>query len=316
MNGKPAIYVALSQFCEDDQTPRQKLMEAGFDVRLNTTGRRIKRDELIEVLKGVDGVLAGVEPYDADILAQAPRLRCISRCGIGTDAIDLAEAKRRNISVLVTADEIVKPVAELTVAMMLALAKNIGLHSADLKSGEWKKHTGRMMSELTVGLMGFGKIARAVNQMLLPFHPRVLIHDPFVSTSLLPENVKSTSMDQLLAESDFLSIHAARKPQDGYLIGQKELSSMKKGSFLVNTARGYMLDENALLEALQSKHLAGAAMDVFETEPYNGPLGKLANVICTPHVATLTKSSRIAMEIKSVDNLVNFFKNARLETLS
>ncbi|OGQ05128.1 MAG: hypothetical protein A2W61_06320 [Deltaproteobacteria bacterium RIFCSPLOWO2_01_44_7] len=302
------IYVALSQFCENDERPRKVLQEAGFIVEENKTGRRIKREEMLDALKEADAVLAAVEPYDAELLAQLPKLQCISRCGVGTDAIDLEVAKKYEKTVLVTADEIIEPVAQMTLAMILALARNFSLHAHDFKEALWKKHTGWLLSEWTIGLIGFGKIGRKVEEYLRPFGVCVLVCDPYLNKEKIPKGVTLCDLPTLLGKSDLVSLHLARDSKEGYLITAREFAQMKKGSFFVNTARGYMVEEMALQAALKSGHLAGAALDVFEQEPYPGPLTKYSNVILTPHIATLTRASRTAMELGCAQNVVFFFK--------
>lgn len=302
------VYVTLSQFCETDDTPRRILKEAGFVVKENTTGRRIKREEIIFALQGADAVLAAVEPYDAEILSQLSQLQCISRCGIGTDAIDLEAAKKYKKEVLVTVDEIIEPVAQMTLGMIFALARNFPQHVNDFQKGEWKKHTGFLLSEWIVGLIGFGRIARALAGYLQPFGCKILVADPFLKPSDMPKNIMLCSLDTLLAQSDLVSLHASRSPKEGILMGEKEFAKMKKGSRLVNTARGYMVDEKALGEALQSGRLSGAALDVFEKEPYKGPLARYPNVLCAPHVGTLTRGSRAAMEFRCAQNVIDFFE--------
>lgn len=304
---QPVVYVTLQQFCESDLQPRQLLVSEGFEVRQNPWGRRIRREELPEVLREVDAVLAGGESYDAALLARLPRLRCISRCGSGTDAIDLAAAKRHKIAVLTTNEEVVESVAQLTVAMMLALARNLPLHLGDFHRSVWKRRIGCLLSEWTIGLMGFGRIGRMVARYLRTFRPRVLVSDPQLRPADVPEDVELCEASSLLAGSDLISLHASRRPEEGPLLGRAELSAMKKGSYLVNTARGFLVDEQALYEALQSGHLAGAALDVFETEPYTGPLAQLPSVLCTPHVASFTRASRAAMELRAAQNIVDFF---------
>lgn len=301
------VYVTLSEFCKNDDRPRKLLQEAGFIVKENTTGRRIKREEMMDALKTADGVLAAVEPYDAELLSQLPQLKCISRCGIGTDAIDLEAAKKYGKGVLVTVDEIVEPVAQMALAMILALARNFVPHIHDFKEGSWKKQTGFSMSELTVGLIGFGRIAKQLAKYLQPLGSPILVCDPFLKRGDFPTGIAPVDLDTLLSRSDLVSIHAARSAKEGVLLGANEFSKMKRGSFLVNTARGYMVGETALEEALKSGHLAGAALDVFEEEPYKGSLAKLPNVLCTPHVGTLTRGSRVAMELRCARNVVDFF---------
>lgn len=299
--------MALQQFCERDDAPRRTLADAGFEVRLNTMGRRLRREEMLEALRETDAVLAGVEPYDAQILEALPRLRCISRCGAGTDSIDLEAARRRSIAVLTTAEEVAEPAAQLAVAFILALARNLPQHLREMSAGQWKKRTGFLLSEWTVGLVGFGRIGRAVEAALRPFGPSILAADPQAAPAGLAPSVRRCTLEELLPNSDLVSLHAGRRPEEGFLLGRKEIAAMKQGAYLVNTARGHLVDEQALCEALQSGRLAGAALDVFQEEPYSGPLAKLPQVILTPHVASLTRASRAAMELRAARNLAEFF---------
>ncbi len=303
------VYVTLSQFCEDNNGPRRLLEEAGFEVRQNSLGRRMQAHELGDALREADAVIAAVEPYDADLLASLPRLRCISRCGVGTDAIDLEVARRLSISVLTTADEVVEPVAQMTVTMILALARNLLLHYSDFRSGRWVKHTGFLLSEWTIGLVGFGRIGIAVEGLLRPFGARIIVADPYIQPNGVPPGVKLMDLSELLKMADVVSIHAARPLSEGPILGRKELAMMKPGSRVVNTARGHLLDERALRDALESGHIAAVAVDVFREEPYRGPLSGFPQVLGTPHVATLTRSSRIAMERRSALNVIEFFNS-------
>lgn len=307
------VYVALSRFCQFDERPRRVLVEAGFNLRENTLGRRLRRDEMIEAIGDADAVLAGVEPYDSEILAALSRLCCISRCGVGTDNIDLNVATQRNIAVLTTSDEVVEPVAQMTMGMILALARNIPLHNEDLRAGRWRERMGYLLSEWTIGLVGFGRIGRAVEHYLRVFGPRVLVADPNVQSRDLPPGVRLCDLASLLAEVDLVSLHAARRREEGPLIGRDEIRSMKHGGRLVNTARGYLVDEAALFEALMSGDLAAAAIDVYGQEPYTGPLVTLPQVLCTPHVGTLTRVSRAAMEFCCAQNVVTFFSDANVK---
>ncbi len=308
---KKIVYIALQQFCEQTLEPRNVLEKAGMDVRLNTLGRRLKAEEMAVALRDADAVVAGVEPYKAELLSVLPKLKCISRCGIGSDAIDLIAAKNRGIDIRVTVDEVTQPVAQMTLAMILALARNLSLHISDFQAHQWRKHTGHLLSEWTIGLVGLGRIGRAVASYLNPLGCRILAYDPFLKTQDMPANVQWVDFSTLLAQSDVVSLHAATSPQDGVLMTEREFSQMKSGSYLVNTSRGYLVEETALKNALDSGHLAGAALDVFGEEPYQGPLAKLPQVLCTPHVATLTHASRAAMELRAALNVIDFFKNGK-----
>ncbi|MBI3317690.1 MAG: phosphoglycerate dehydrogenase [Candidatus Omnitrophica bacterium] len=306
---KKMVYVTLQQFCQQGEEPLRTLREAGLEVLVNSRGHRLGREELVELLPEADAVIAGVEPYDAELLERLPRLRCISRCGVGTESIDLMAARRRGITVLTTPDEVTEPVAQMTVAMILALARNLPLHLNDSRRGEWKKRTGVLLCEWKIGLIGFGRIGRAVERCLRPFGPKILVTDPVLSPNRPPSGVEALAQESLLAQADLVSLHASPGEKEGPLIGREEIALMKRGAYLVNTARGFLVDEAALLEALERGALAGAALDVFEEEPYRGPLSQLPQVLCTPHVSTLTRSSRAAMEMRSALNVVEFFSS-------
>jgi D-3-phosphoglycerate dehydrogenase len=304
-------FVALSEFCASDPRPREVLTAAGWDVVENTTGRRLKKEELIAALGDADAVLAGVEPYDLAVLTAAPHLRCISRVGAGTDNVDLAAAAARGVAVMTTPDEVAEPVAQLTVAMLLGLARNVPQHLSDARDGQWKKHTGFLLREWTIGLLGFGRIAQRVEAYLRPFGPKILACDPVVGPSERWPAVTFVDMATLLSESDVVSLHASTSKGAGALIGAAQLAAMKRGSRLVNTGRGHLVDESALVDALTSGQLAGAALDVFGEEPYNGPLFRLPQVLCTPHVATLTRASRVAMELRCAENVLTACRTPR-----
>lgn len=309
------VFVALQQFCESDDAPLRLLADAGARVRRNGSGRRLIASELVRELADSDAVIAGLEPYGAETLASLPALKCISRCGVGVDSIDLVAAKARGVAVLVTADEVVKPVAEMTVAMMLALARELPAQSRDMAQGRWLRRQGYMLGDWTIGLVGFGRIGRATADMLRPFGPRLLVHDPALSPAALPDGAEMCGLDALLARADLVSLHAQTEPGAPPLLGRRELFAMKAGARLVNTARGRLVDEAALQDALTSGRLSAAALDVFGAEPYDGPLARLPQVLATPHVASATASSRPAMELGAARNLLRHFGSApsRLE---
>ena len=307
---RPRVYVALQHFCADDDRPRRLLLEAGCEVRQNTLGHRLTREEMAGELRDADAVIAGVEPYAASLLAALPRLRCISRCGIGTDAIDLDAAQRQGIAIYTSDEEVVEPVAQLTLAMLLALARNLPQHVTDARAGVWTKRTGALLSEWTIGLVGFGRIGRRVAQYVQPFAPRVLVADPRLTGADVPAPARWCDLPTLLRESDVVSLHAGRRREEGALIGREALAAMKQGGYLINTSRGFLVNEVALHEALVAGRLAGAALDVFEAEPYTGPLSRLPQVLCTPHVATLTRAASAAMETRCAKQVVEHLANA------
>jgi len=299
------ILVTLSTFCEHDQEPRRLLRESGRPFVENTTARRITPEEVLAAGTDWVGLVAGVEPYTAETLACLPDLRCISRVGVGTDSIDLTSAHERGIAVRNTPDATVPAVAEMTVAQMLDLLKWLSYHTALMRQKRWAKKTGAMLAGKTVGLVGVGRIGRAVAERLVGFGIALLGSDPSPDKGWAAGvGMRYCALEELLATSDVVSVHASRPAGEGPLIGAREIARMKPNAILVNTARGHLVDAAALEAALRSGALAGAGLDVYPEEPYAGPLGELDNVVLTPHVATLTRETRAQMETEAVRNLL------------
>jgi D-3-phosphoglycerate dehydrogenase len=220
------------------------------------------------------------------------------------DAIDLVAARERGITVANTPDIPTTAVAELALAMFLALSRNLRSQANRMQARRWERVTAHLLEGRTVGLIGLGRIGRKVAALCRAFDARVLAFDPLVDPDRGPPGVQLVSREQLLREADIVSLHASRNPQR--LIGQAELACMKRGSILVNLARGDMVDEAALVEALRSGHIAAAGLDVFGEEPYRGPLCDFEQVILTPHSATNTLETRAAMELACVRNAIRF----------
>lgn len=305
-----SIYVTLSSFAEYDQGPLDRLKESGVPFFVNPTGKRVTTPQLLSEGKDATVMIAGVEPYDAATLDKLPALRCISRCGVGVDAIDLEAARARGITVVNTPDVPTLAVAELTLSMMLALCRQLPRQSEAVRRREWTRLEAHLLSYRTVGLVGFGRIGRKVAELLRPFNVRLLAADPQVNVAVAAQQgIEIVPLDKLLASADVVSLHAASMAASPVGLGLQELMSMKRGAVLINVARGTMVDEGALVKALESGHLAGAAMDVYPQEPYSGPLCDLPNVILTPHNATMTVETRVAMEMECVDKALRFVAN-------
>ncbi|MDP8212632.1 MAG: phosphoglycerate dehydrogenase [Candidatus Zapsychrus exili] len=302
------IFVTLSTFSQYGEEPLNLLKESGFEYKVNTLGRRLVKDEIVELAGDCNGVVAGVELYDAEVLDLMPSLECISRCGVGIDSIDHDKAKEKGVVIRNTPDVVIQPVAELTVAFIFDLLKKLTVHTILLKSDNWKKKAGNLLVGKKVGILGLGRIGKRTAEMLKVLGADILGADIAPDEAWAKEKeIEIVSTEELLKKSDIVSIHLANVESNPFVLGEKEISTMKDGSFLVNVARGQFVDEDALVEALKSGKIAGAAMDVFSKEPYLGPLCELDNVILTPHVATLTKESRLQMEIEATQNLLDFF---------
>jgi D-3-phosphoglycerate dehydrogenase / 2-oxoglutarate reductase len=229
---------------------------------------------------------------DRSLLAQAPSLKLVARAGVGVDNVDMEAAGARGISVVNAPSGATASVAELSVALYLLLVRGLLPKVLSTRAGQWERGTsGGELGGRTVGFVGYGRIAREIARRLVPFGARTVAYDPFVTrpvdaTALLP-------LDDLLATSDIVSVHAALTPENRHLIGVRAFERMKAGAFLVNVARGALVDEAALLAALDSGRLAGAALDVLEVEPpMNRTLVEHARVIVTPHLGASTPEAQ------------------------
>lgn len=297
------LYVTLSTFGEVNPEPLRVLEKSALCFGINKSGKRPTSDEVLRNFGGAVVLVAGVEDYDAPTLARFYQqgLRCISRCGVGTENIDRQAADQLGIQILNTPQEPVQAVAEHTLCLILALLRKLPDLDRDTKAGKWKRHTGNLLEGKTVGLVGFGKIGKKTAELLKPFGVRILVWDPFAAPELGVE--RAESFEQVLRQADIVSLHC---PPTAEKVGSKEFSLMKPGSWLINTARGDLVDDYALAKVLESEHLAGAALDVFPQEPYAGILLSTKKIILTPHQATLTEETRLAMEIAATQNAIKF----------
>ena len=287
------------------------LRDVGLEPRLAPKRGARGPGELKRLLDGAVGAIVSTDPFDADVLRAAPDLRVIARVGVGTDSIDLAAATRHGVVVTVTPGANEATVAEHTIALMLALVRRICEQNASARRGEWNRtgpHVPGSLGGSTVGLVGYGRIGRLVARMLRGFDVQLLATDPTVTDA----DVALVDLPELLARSDVVSLHAPLEPSTAGLIGAHELQAMRPGAVLVNTARGGMVDERALLDALRSGHLGGAALDVFVEEP---PLGNellaLPNVVATAHVAGLSERSIDEMTQRATASVVDVVAGRR-----
>ncbi|MCD4781627.1 MAG: phosphoglycerate dehydrogenase [Candidatus Omnitrophica bacterium] len=299
------IFVALTTFAQYGQEPVERLEKSGFDFTVNKLGRRLVKEEVIQYGQGCQGIIAGVEPYDADVIDQIPSLECISRVGVGLDNIDLRKAKEKGLIICNTPDVVIQPVAEMAVAMMFDMLRRLSFHTLKMCSKQWVKKAGNMLCGKTVGILGLGRIGRRVAEMMRKLDLEVRGYDVHPDQDWAKKNgVSLVGLDDVLSTADILSLHLASDKDHPFVLGSAEISKMKDGAMLINLARGQFVDEQALYDALKEEKLAGAALDVYSREPYDGPLCGLDSVILTPHVATLTKESRLQMEVEATGNLM------------
>lgn len=274
-----------------------------LNVIYNPMGRRLTEEEILKLVLEYQpaGILAGVEPLTRRVLSAAQGLKVVSRCGIGLDSVDLEAAKDLGIKVTNTPDAPTDSVAELTLGLILCLLRRIPLMDANLKQGIWKDPGGLMLKGKTVGVVGCGRIGTAVARLLLAFGCTVIGYDPFLKSHGL---IKLMALDDLVAAADIVTLHIPHTEETHHIIDSRRIDRMKPGAMLINAARGGVVDEAPLYEALANGRLAGAALDCFAEEPYAGPLTDLSNVVLTPHVGSAALESRVNMEREAMKNLL------------
>jgi len=292
------ILVTPTSYGKNDAALRSELEAAVGDVIYNQTGKPLTSEQLIDLLPGVDGFIAGLDTIDRAALAAADSLKVIARYGVGVDNVDLAAARERGIVVCNTPGANSASVAELTVGLILALARKITQAATVTRSGEWPRYTGTSLEGKIVGLLGLGSIGRQVARRLIGFDCTLMAYDPAVDAGQAQTlNVRLAERDEVVRSADFLTLHLPLLPETQDMVNSGFLALMKHGAYLINTSRGELVDEVALLEALVVGTLAGAALDVFSKQPPDPdhPLLKLPQVIATPHMGAHTDGATNAM---------------------
>lgn len=292
---KQKILTGTSSFGKFDSKPLEVLEQAGYEVMLNPHARKLSKDEVMNLLNGVTGLIAGLEPLDADVLRKS-ELKVISRVGVGISNIDLKVAEELGIKVCSTPDAPTDAVAELTVAGILNGLRHIPQMDRDLHQGKWIRQNGSQLKGKTVLIVGYGRIGRRVAELLAVFGVKLLIVDPLV------EAVNRVSLEAGLKQADIVTLHLSG---EHCVLGPKEFSLIKKGAYICNAARGTLIDESALIQALDSGVVRGCWLDTFEDEPYSGPLTNYDQAILTPHVGSFTRECRIQMEKEATHNLIS-----------
>ncbi|MBE5971623.1 MAG: phosphoglycerate dehydrogenase [Lachnoclostridium sp.] len=272
--------------CEE---ARAMLKEAGFEIVSNDTGRILSREEQKALIKDAYAIIAGTEKYDREMLEGCENLKAVTRFGVGTDNFDLQAMREMGIQVGVIANY--NAVAEFALTLILSVMKNLPRYDVAVREGKWSRYPMRELTGKTVGLVGFGRIGRRLAELLAGFGVTILAYDPFINEEAAKErNVQAAGLEEVLAKSDVISLHLPSTEETHHLINAESIAKMKDGAYLINTARGALVDEQALYEALVSGKLSGASLDVFEKEPVTAenPLFGLENTVLAPHVSALT----------------------------
>jgi len=314
MSGRPVVVVTrrLPEAVERE-------LARDFDVRLNQDDRPLGPEGLMEALRSADAVLCTVtDRLTPEVLAAEPRrARLLANFGVGFNHIDTAAAQARGLAVSNTPDVLTDATADIAMTLLLMVARRAGEGERHVRARAWTgwrptHMLGTQVTGKTLGLVGMGRIARAVAQRAHHgFGMRIIFHDPYPPS---PEVARSLGaeprerLEDVLGEADFVSLHCPATPETRHLMNRERLALMRPEAFLINTARGDVVDEAALVEALQARRLAGAGLDVFEREPQvSEALLGMENVVLLPHLGSATTETRVAMGMRAVDNLRLFF---------
>ncbi|MBM3778431.1 MAG: lactate dehydrogenase [Acidimicrobiia bacterium] len=314
----PPVLITTVPFGDPDPAPRRVLDAGGVVYDLQPFGRRITEEELAALIAPYEVLIAGTEPITARVIAAASNLRLIARVGIGLDSVDLAAARRRGIAVTYTPEAPAPAVAELAFGLILNLCRHVTEADRAVRGGGWHRLLGRRLDGATVGILGVGRAGSRVARMVRGAFPGVRL----LGCDLRPDEAVGTACGiewvapaRLYAECGVISVHVPLTPVTRGMIGASQLQMMKPDALLVNTARGGIVDEAALAEALRAGRLGGAAIDVFEHEPYRGELAALPTCLLTCHMGSMTADCRIRMESEAAEEAVRWLRGEPLRQL-
>ena len=308
----PKVLIAPSTLAKVEAKFLHVLRAAGFDLVYPGKSHQLTEDELIVTLKDISASLAGSEPYTERVLSANPQLRVVARVGVGYDAVEVPAATAHGVAVTIAPNTNQDAVAEHTFCLMLGLVKHIIPQHLGTCSGKWPRGTNLPLRGRTLGIAGLGRIGKAVALRGEVFGMRLLAYEPYPDQEFVAAHrIELLTFERLLAESDFLSLHLPMTAASKHLINRHSLAMMKPTAFLINTARGGLVCEADLIEALQAGNLAGAGLDVFEQEPPGkSPLFAMENVLVTPHAAGVDLQSRDDMALSAAEAIVDLSRGA------
>jgi phosphoglycerate dehydrogenase-like enzyme len=302
----PKVLIAPATLAHVEGPYRQILRDAGFELVLPRRAVQLTEDELLHDFTDISAAIAGSEPYTRRVIESMPHLRVIARAGVGYDAVDLAAASQRGVAVTITPGTNQDAVAEHTFALILALAKDLIAQHTATKAAGWPRKANLPLRGRSLGIVGLGRIGKAVAVRGAAFGMPLLAYEPFPDQQFVAQyRIKLLPLEQLLAQADYVTLHVPLSPASRHLINRRTLALMKPTAFLINTARGGLVCEPDLVEALRERRIAGAGLDVFEQEPPGAhPFFSLDNVVVTPHAAGVDLQSRDDMAYAAAASIV------------
>lgn len=292
---------------EENHPELERLRAIGCEIQNERRPNHHSEAEMQQLIPGVDAVIAASDIYSAPVLEVADRLKVIARVGVGYDAIDLKASTARGVVVSTTPGANHEAVADLAFGLILALARSIPLHDRLMRAGQWERRTGVDVNGKTLGILGLGKIGKGMARRGRGFAMRVVAHDPFWDEEFARANqVERLPLDEVVRAADFLTLHLPASPETNRIMNAERLRAMKPTAFLINTARGTLVDEPALTRALEEGWIAGAGLDVFDHEPpWGSGILQRENTIFSPHVAGFSHQANDLSIRMAVDNVIN-----------
>jgi len=304
----PKVLITTVPFGDKNSLPLELMDNAGIEYIINPHNKKLTEDQLAELVTDFDVIIAGTEPITDKVMSRASNLKFISRVGIGLDSVDLIAAKKRGIKVSYTPDAPAPAVAELTLGMMLTLLRSVHVSNAQMHKGEWQRIFGRRLAEVTVGVIGVGRIGGRVLRRTKPFGtPKLLVNDIMPDYKMNPElKLEWVTKEQIYKEADIICLHLPLTKLTKNMVRKEQLLTMKKDAIIINPSRGGIINEQDLYDVMMDGHLSGAAIDVFEKEPYDGNLAKIDRCLLTAHMGSMSIDCRTRMEIEATEEAVRF----------
>ena len=312
----PKVLITTIPFGDKDRLPLVLLENAGLEYLINPFNKKITEDQLAEIIPDFDAIIAGTEPITEKVLNRASNLKLISRVGIGLDSVDLIAAQKRDIKVSYTPDAPSLAVAELALGLMLSLLRSVHVSNTQMHQGNWHRFYGKRLEKVKIGIIGVGRIGTGVLKRLKGFGTSIILVNDIEPKHELDNEYKLewSSKEQIFKESDIISLHLPLTHLTKNMIRKEHLFSMKSDAIIINTSRGGIINESDLFDVMNSGYFSGAAIDVFEKEPYDGPLKKIERCILTAHMGSMSEDCRTRMEIEATEETIRFLTGNTLES--
>jgi D-3-phosphoglycerate dehydrogenase / 2-oxoglutarate reductase len=301
-------------FGDKNRLPLELLENSRIEYLINPLGKKLIEMELADMVSDFDVIIAGTEPITEYVMKKATQLKMISRVGIGLDSVDLLAAKKKGILVSYTPDAPAPAVAELTLGLMLTLLRSVQTSNSKMHAGHWHRYFGRRIPEVTIGVIGVARIGSRVLNRIRGFGtPRLLVNDLMPNKEIgRLHKVEWVTKETIYQEADIITLHVPLTGMTKNMIKKEQLEMMKSDAMIINTSRGGIINENDLYALMKGGHLAGAAIDVFNEEPYCGNLKEIERCILTAHMGSMSIDCRTRMEIEATEEAIRFLTDKPL----